>query len=673
MSRPWRRTRWRSAVRLFLLARGASLLLSGCPKEPLRILTVASKVLIVPNDVYAEAGSTIRLRAEVLDQNGLGMATNAKITWSGSDTNGNALVFDFLDQKTSRFLVPTPPGLDAAHPTIELKKVRATATDPDIRGSISSDPATLRINYREAPFQNPPPKDRLNILTGASSELPDLFLLDAETEVGDCWWDRVVAVAGRAYLPKGLTTGCGAGSSYLDPGPEISYFSSGAMQFWNKGSLNSPLLWEGNSLKVGGLVTPRGGVGEGFKAPHSPELEVKVHLWNGVRGNNWETGARILSDLARANEILKRSWVGIRLKAVGGIQRLGDGGVVEFEPGKCGNSTYYQDLFPTLAGQPDEDVLQILYVDEINRGWGRYDILPSGDTLSSGKACPWYKGGPAEPTLVVLEMKVFSWGTLAHKVGHILGLNEKALPADREARMRLRARDAWASVKGAWLYLHEFERHHLENFRAQTQLRSGIALAYLGFADDVRTALEEAGARRYRWDVREGLQEILSNHPGIVRFQDGVARGQLMVTPPIPAPVPSMEETAAATRMGMGGGGPMVPYVLPREQPDRRRNRAQIVPLRNHPVILQRCIRSVAADTLPVPGRCREADTGRTEVVLTDGNGIFVFPDLEEGVYEVFPDTVGLGFSEVTPTPGVVLYLLMGPSDTASVSFTIHR
>jgi len=264
------------------------------------------------------------------------------------------------------------------------------------------------------------------------------------------------------------------------------------------------------------------------------------------------------------------------------------------------------------------------------------------------------------------------------RAAHVLRETLVNLPPDRESILRLRARDVWASVRVDWPYLHEFERHHIENFRARTQLRSGLALVALGFPDDVRLAIDSADQRGYRGDVREGLQDALANHPGVTRFQDGVAGGRLMQIPPMPSPEPMNppgtwldEFRLELTEDWAEPSGPFFHIEVSGSSaslPNR-----QVVPLANHPVVLRRCERSPPADTIPTPGECRSYTPALAETLLTDANGFFNFVALEEGAYEIYPDTLGLGFAEVTPLPGTLVYLLIGPADTARATFTLRR
>ena len=396
--------------------------LCGCHKKPPSISSVASSVIIIPGEVHAEAGSKIQLRAEVLDQRGLGMATSAEITWKGKDTEGQELVFTNFDGKTAVLTVPKPPNLDGDNPVVDLISVQAVAQVPGKRGSVKSTKATIHITFRELFGGTPPNLDRLDIPHTPGGP-PSIILMDAKAD-GQCWWDRVLGVAGRAYFSESMEPGCEVAADHGNPGPEMAVFSRGATQFWDRANLTGP-SWDASYSSTSPLWS--GLVGE-FRPPSSIPVSVDIQLWNGVRGPSGETDSRILSDLRWANEILEKSWAGINLRRVGSIKRLGDGAAVTYDPDKCEDAAYHSNLFGS-GGPVDHKVIQVLYVDEIDWYGERFDILASGDTLASGKACPWYKY-PTFPTLIVLEMKASSWGTLAHELGHLLGLNEEALKTE---------------------------------------------------------------------------------------------------------------------------------------------------------------------------------------------------------------------------------------------------
>ncbi len=87
-------------------------------------------------------------------------------------------------------------------------------------------------------------------------------------------------------------------------------------------------------------------------------------------------------------------------------------------------------------------------------------------------------------------------------------------------------------------------------------------------------------------------------------------------------------------------------------------------------VILARCDQATQAFSPPRPGQCETlgtvADTGRT-----DHTGALVFPNLEEGIYQLSADTLGTSFSEVSPP--FLLYLLVGDADTETGYFVLSN
>ncbi len=258
---------------------------------------------------------------------------------------------------------------------------------------------------------------------------------------------------------------------------------------------------------------------------------------------------------------------------------------------------------------------------------------------------------------------------------HVLSVTVWGLSPDRVQVFRSRAGAAWEDAQGTWPDRRAFERHHLANLQARTQVRSGVALAGLGEADPIRAVLDSAAALGIRADVVEVFQEILSSHPSVDRYRDGIAAGRVMDVGPEPTPpfVPGPEWVQVGSGSSLpllnseslGAGGPGVGLQV---------IHSQVTPVRGLPMVLRRCVRAPPASRdVPASGPCRSYDSTPPDTTLTGLQGYFRFDSLPEGVYEVQPDTAGRGYTEVTPGPMPLIYLLVGKGDSLSFRFDVRH
>jgi hypothetical protein len=199
---------------------------------------------------------------------------------------------------------------------------------------------------------------------------------------------------------------------------------------------------------------------------------------------------------------------------------------------------------------------------------------------------------------------------------------------EQKELLRTRYAEVWRAVRESWPDRDSYVELHLNNIRAKTQKRSAVALGRLGLGDPLRVALDFAEAREYRNDVIVEIQTIFSSYTGIQRFNNGSVGGRLM----------------------------------------ERVTSQDLVPVAGAEILLRRCLSSPPLLPNPRAGQCREVAPSSLLSTQTDLGGEFSFPDLREGVYEVYPDLSGMGVSSVSPPS--LLFLLVG--DAASVSGIIE-
>lgn len=152
----------------------------------------------------------------------------------------------------------------------------------------------------------------------------------------------------------------------------------------------------------------------------NPPIQVGVVLWNGMT----ESGALDAQDLSNAildeadltNHYLRRSLAGTQLQWPTPVLQAAES---TFDPGSCSDDNAVQALLGTQM-DPAAKLIHIAFVDELATT-GPLDL---DGYAKGGITCPIVTGRPYG-LILVRGLSDFS---LAHEIGHILGLNKDVLP-----------------------------------------------------------------------------------------------------------------------------------------------------------------------------------------------------------------------------------------------------
>lgn len=374
--------------------------LSGCPE-----LTVCH-VEIIPSRIHARKGLSFLIEARYRNC-ALEVITDPSISvdWIGPagvkfyPPHGNPTRVVIEDPA----LYP-PPGSRGHDPwfapwaPVELQTV-VGGIKAKVNGVVSQ-PAYVYVNR---PDQNPG-RDHI-LLSYDEPSFPSVVLFDGATDL-ECLNDHMVAVVGTAYPEPEVTGGCGS------EGEELAVFSPTRMAHFDPTPGDQHGFW---------TAPPGGGILLNLDAPDI----VKVVAWHRepLPGYGPLPGtipeSLVKAELSKAQKILNLSRAGVFLESeilkgmLPAAEISGGTPAPSFDVLKCHDLPYIQGKFPFF--EPDAETVYVVYVGLL------YEGSPS-EVIDKGAACP--------PTvdmvagLIILNAGGAHISTLAHELGHIVGLND---------------------------------------------------------------------------------------------------------------------------------------------------------------------------------------------------------------------------------------------------------
>ncbi|MCI0433755.1 MAG: hypothetical protein L0271_08895 [Gemmatimonadetes bacterium] len=331
-------------------------------------------VVIVPPVVFAEDNAPFLVEAWALDDRGRRRPFPGAVPW----TVPAGITAANSNVNPALLTGRLPAGLDA----VTLSGITATIngrTSPAAQAIISQTGATM---------------DQL-ILSATADALPAAVLIDAATSGAGCAVDITVVLVGRAALPDNLTDACAS---------EMALFSAGHGAHLDRSAvLAATSPWTT-------------GVDEVTISTLDPLLPVPLAYY-------WATGSTVdlgtlKAQVGNANQILQTSRVGVSFDPPS-LAQVQVGPELTILQANCGSA---ETLLATVL---DLDVafLYIIYAKDIIVGGKGFTCVPAA-TRPAG--------------FIVMSVNTMIDKTLAHELGHMMGLlepfnghtNDKAIPIE---------------------------------------------------------------------------------------------------------------------------------------------------------------------------------------------------------------------------------------------------
>ncbi len=392
------------------------LFLVGCPPpDPLEVCSVE----VIPARVYAVTGRTFLLEARFRNcEKEVITDPNVAVSWSGPRgvhfLPGNkyrtrvSIDPEIWPSSAQPEVGSRPPGQDLGIPRsvgafeIEIRRIHASV------GDVKSDEAVVMLGE---PVEAPG-RDRI-VVTYDQPSFPTVVLFDG-FDGAVCLRDEILAVVAQAYLPKDITRGCGK------RGAELSVLSPTRRGVYDANPESHHSLW--------GKTVP----GE-VSLDLGEKDTVDLVLWQHARASHFsliqagDPFSFILADLKKAQGIFDLSRVGVHLRMADtligsttppvliGPEEVGEP-FSEFDIAKCDDASYVQEKLPRLDLNAEK--IYVVYVGLVYSG--------TPDKPQKGKTC--LPTATRSAPLVILAAKTRHVTTLAHELGHAMGLNSATLP-----------------------------------------------------------------------------------------------------------------------------------------------------------------------------------------------------------------------------------------------------